>query len=328
MGAKHAEALARLPVVRLVAVCDADMEVLRRVGSAFPGVRLVPRAEEILDDPEIEVVSIATYDDAHASQVVAALERGKHVFVEKPLCTSVEEASRIWRALSAHPESRISSNLILRMVPRFRALRDRIRAGDLGRIYYLDGDYNYGRLWKITEGWRGRIPFYSVFLGGGIHIVDLFLWLLGDRIEAVLAAGTRLATEGTAFRYPDTIAALLEFRSGAVAKVSANFACVYPHFHRFSVYGTHATFENDVSGGRLFRTRDAAAPEAMHEPYPCVSKGALLPDFIQAVRTGAEPEVGRDDLFHGLAVCLAVERSLRERRRLEVREVEQEIGTA
>ena len=52
-------------------------------------------------------------------------------------------------------------------------------AGDLGRVYYMEADYNYGRIHKIVDGWRGAIDYYSVFLGGAVHMVDLLLWLTG-----------------------------------------------------------------------------------------------------------------------------------------------------
>ena len=50
-------------------------------------------------------------------------------------------------------------------------------AGDYGRAYYVEADYNYGRLWKLTDGWRGEIPFYSVVYGGAVHMIDLVCWL-------------------------------------------------------------------------------------------------------------------------------------------------------
>ena len=53
--------------------------------------------------------------------------------------------------------------------------------GVFGRIYAFEGDYLYGRMFKITNGWRRNIPDYSVMTGGGIHLIDLFLWLTGEK---------------------------------------------------------------------------------------------------------------------------------------------------
>ncbi len=124
------------------------------------------------------MVSICSYDDAHAQQVISALRAGKHVMVEKPLTLHRKDAEQILRA--QQDSGRIlTSNLILRHSPRFREIRRMIRAGEFGDIFYLEGDYIHQILWKLTEGWRGRMDFYCVTYGGGIHLIDLMRWLLG-----------------------------------------------------------------------------------------------------------------------------------------------------
>ena len=159
----------------MTALCDIDENKLHEVSQRNPGRRISTKPNEILEDPTIDVVSIVSYDDAHRDQVLKAIENGKHIFVEKPLCLNQQEFEDISGALKAHENIRLSSNLILRRTPRFIELRKRITQGELGDIYYLEGDYDYGRLHKLTEGWRGKIPFYSVVYGGAIHLIDLIL---------------------------------------------------------------------------------------------------------------------------------------------------------
>ena len=62
---------------------------------------------------------------------------------------------------------------MLRAHPIFIKIFKMIKKNLIGKIYHIEGEYNYGRLYKITHGWRGRLPFYSVTQGGGIHIIDL-----------------------------------------------------------------------------------------------------------------------------------------------------------
>jgi predicted dehydrogenase len=287
---------------RLAAVCDLDESKLER----FDGVRTTTDAAEILDDPSIDVVSIASYDSDHHEQVMRAIENGKHVFVEKPLCQTEDQARAIAVALRERPELVLSSNLLLRASPRFEALRGWIGAGRLGRIYHLEGDYDYGRLWKLTEGWRGDLDTYSVTLGGAVHLVDLLLWLTGDRAVRAHAVGNRIATEGTKFRFDDLRVALLELESGAVAKVAANFGCVHPHYHDVKVFGTDATFVNGLETATLW-TRDGAEP--VDTPYPGVRKDALIGSFLDAVEHGTPPAVTAADVFHVMATCLAIDRA-------------------
>src|SRR6185437_3623315 len=291
VGERHIAGYRRHADCAVVAVADIDPGKRDAARGNYPELRVHESAEALIDDREIDVVSIASYDEDHAAQVLRALSAGKHVFVEKPLCQTAEELAAIRTALAGQPTLRLSSNLILRQTPRFRALKARIAAGEFGRLFHLEGDYNYGRIHKIIDGWRGRQDFYSVMLGGGVHVVDLVTWLAGERVVEVAAFGNRIATSGTGFRFDDMVIAILRFESGLVGKVAANFACVFPHFHRLLVYGTAASFENGIEEGSLWRSRDPeAAPEAMREDYPGAAKGDLIPSFVDAVlgRGGAE----------------------------------------
>jgi predicted dehydrogenase len=189
-------------------------------------------------------------------------------------------------------------------------LRRRIDAGDLGKLYYLEGDYNYGRLHKITQGWRGELDFYSAVHGGGIHIVDLLMWLARDRIVEVSAVGNAIASEGSGFGNFDMVTAIARFSGGALGKIGVNFGCVYPHFHRLSVYGTAATFENELGSARLYVSRDPAMmPRALDTAYPGTHKGALISSFVDAVLGRGRSVVDEEDVFASMAVCFAIEKS-------------------
>ncbi len=304
---------------RVTTLCDIDADKLTAVGRRHPGRRLTSDPRAVLDDPDIDVVSIASHDDAHHAQILGALAAGKHVFVEKPLCLHDGEFADICDGLRRAPDRRLSSNLILRKAPRFARLRDQIKADAFGRLYHVEADYTYGRLAKIVDGWRGRLPFYSVTHGGGVHMIDLLLWLTGERPARVTALGGRLATRDTAFRHNDMVAALLEFPSGMIGKVSANFACVLPHGHAVALYGTDATFLQNALGAAVFRSRDPSAqPEPVTEAATSAGKGDLIPSFVRAILDGTPAEVECGDVLDGMAVSLAIERSVRERKAVTI----------
>ena len=311
VGERHIPGYRADPRCEVVAICDSDPAKLAEVAGRNPGPRLTGEAMDILKDPSIDVVSIASYDNDHCEQVLAAIAAGKHIFVEKPLCLLDAEFDAIAAALAANPQVRLSSNLILRRTPRFMELRRRIRAGEMGTPYYLEGDYDYGRVHKIRTGWRAGIPFYSVVHGGAIHLIDLMLWLAGGRVKEAFAYGNRIAAEGTPFRHDDLVAALLQYEDGKTAKVTANFPSVVPHHHRLSVYGTEATFEQGHTGAAYFHSRDPAAkPEAVTDAYPGAAKGDMLPSFIAHVLDGTQAEVSKSDVLDAMAVSLAIQRSL------------------
>lgn len=310
VGEQHVFGYLKDPRCRVIAACDINPYTLRSFAMRHPGIRLTTNPEALLTDPELNVISIASYDQDHADQIVCALDNKKHVFAEKPLCRTPDEMRRIRAALQRNPGLRLSTNVIMRRYPRFQWLHDQIRAGRLGEIYYMEGDYDYGRLHKITEGWRGRLHDYSVFLGGAIHLVDLLLWLLKDEPVEAVAWGNRIATRDSSFQADDFVCAMLKFRGGCIAKITANFGCVRPHFHRVAVYGTRATFYNDVPHGKLYTSREPDAyAVAVTEEYPGSSKGALIPAFVASILDLATPAVPERDVFRVLAVCFAVEAS-------------------
>jgi predicted dehydrogenase len=299
---------------RTVAICDIDPAKLAAVAARHTHLRATTVPEDIFNDPSIDVVSIASPDDIHYVQVMAALKAGKHVFVEKPLCLLPDEATDIASELAARSRLRLGCNLILRRSPRFTGLRTMIEGGELGQVYQIDGAYNYGRLWKITHGWRGAIPYYGVTLGGGIHLLDLMMWMLGARVSEVAAVGSRISGAGTQVQFDDAVTAILRFDNGAIGTLSSNFGCVYPHFHQFIAYGTKATFENRPDAGLLFTSRDSAVPpQRIDTPYPGVHKGGLIGNFLDSILGSAPPLVTHREVFDCMAVCFAIEEALRKR---------------
>jgi predicted dehydrogenase len=312
VGEQHVEAWNRHPDCEVVALCDFDPRRLEEVGRRHPAGELFEGADDLLG-ADLDAVSIASYDSHHFEQVRTALGRGLHVFVEKPLCTSEQEAAELRALHSRNPALRLSSNLPLRRSPRFVDLRERIRRGDLGRLYYAELDYEYGRLWKITEGWRGREPFYSVMLGGGVHLIDLLLWMTGSRVVNVSAtASNRIVSEGTPFRFDDLVVTLLQLEDGMVAKVAANFGCVHPHFHAVKVFGTGGTFVNGRGDATLW-TGDRRDPQAtrLDTAYPGVYKGDLINSFAEAILRGTAPDVTEEEVFGTMDVLFAIERAHR-----------------
>ena len=319
VGEAHIEGYRKHPDCEVVSICDFDDQKLEKCSGRYPSLKSTNNDADILTDPSIDVVSIASYDNYHHGQVLAAIRHGKHVFVEKPLCLCEEEALEIRCALAERPEIKLSSNLILRRSPRFLAVRDLFLEGRLGDLYYLESDYNYGRLEKLTEGWRGGLDFYSVVYGGGVHVVDLLLWLTGERVVEVSSYGNRVASKGSRFSRDDFVVSLLKFENGTIGKVSANFGCVSPHFHSLVAYGTKGTYINEPSCGRLIESRSAAgkATEIAAE-YPGVEKGDLLLSFVDSILTGGRAEVDVEDVFGTMSVCFAIEKSLEEGRAVPV----------
>jgi predicted dehydrogenase len=319
VGERHVACYESDPRCAVVAICDTNETKLLEIAGKYPACRTASAAE-IFEARDIDVVSIASYDTDHCDHVLAAIAAGKHVFVEKPLCLHDDEFERIDAALQQHPDVQLSSNLLLRRAPQFLEVKERVTAGVLGRLYYIEGDYNYGRIQKITEGWRADVPFYSVTHGGAIHLIDLILWLSGGRVIEVVSTGNQIATAGTRFRHLDMVTALLRFEDGMTAKVAANFGSVSPHHHALAVHGTLGSFVQTYQGGVFYHSRDPEhIHEGMHLDYPQDAKGDLLRAFVCRILDCTPAGVSTNDVMDAMAVSLAVERSLRTRKWESVR---------
>lgn len=163
----------------MVAVCDADAKTAQEAASKFSVPKVYSSYKELIADPEIDAVSVATPNAFHCEPTIAALLAGKHVLCEKPLAMNAEEAKKMCRAAK---ES--GKNLQVALQTRFggpaRFMRQFIDAGNMGDVYYA----------RAKALRRRGVPHWGVFIdkekqGGGplidigVHILDFTLYLMG-----------------------------------------------------------------------------------------------------------------------------------------------------
>ena len=327
VGEQHVIALLEHPHVDKVFIWDQNPLKLEAVKLRNPNAIIVKKESDIIGHSNCDLVCVSSYDSDHYDQCIASIEYGQHIFVEKPVCLYLEEAKSIVNCLIENPKVRFSSNLILRKSSRFVDLKQRIDSNELGEVYSIDADYYYGRVEKLTEGWRGEIDFYSVFLGGGVHMVDLVRWLSGKEAVSVFAVSNKIVTEGTKFRYDDYVSAIISFEGGMQARVSANFGCVHPHYHSVKVFGTKSTFINGKESGNLQYSRlPDDEPQVIDTDYPGCKKGDLLKSFINEIEIGTPSTYTVEDIFETLAVCFAVEQSVSQKIKIDVNEIRKELN--
>lgn len=317
VGERHIAGYQAIDGVSVKAVCDIDPARLRDVADRYDIPDRHIDYHSLLADPAIDAVSICSYDDVHTDQAERAFKSDKHVMVEKPVALNRPDLERLVRA--QQDSGRIlTSNLILRQSPRFIELRNKVQNGDLGDLFYLEGDYLHQILWKITEGWRGKMPFYCVTYGGGIHLIDLLRWIAGRDVLEVTAMAAKRLTAGSAFPYPDTMTTLLRFEDEILAKSTTAFGTQRPIMHTLNVYGSKASFENAVPNARYFTGDKPEDETAVQTPYPSIEKGDLLPGFIDAVRNGGDAAVSARDVIRVMDICMTAWEAVEQRRTLPV----------
>ena len=253
-GTMHAETYKKNKNCNLIYLCDLNRKYKKKFERKF-NCTFSTDAKSIISNKNIDIVSIVSYDNFHSSQILSALRNKKQVFVEKPLCQTYNEFKNIKKELNKDSSIKFSSNFVLRAHPKFVKIFKLLRQDLIGKIYHIEGEYNYGRLHKVTRGWRGRLPFYSVTQGGGIHIIDLIHWYLNSKIHKVIAVDNKLITNKTKFLFPDTVIALAKFLNGATAKITSNFSCVTPHHHSLSIFGSKGTLILTYKDLLLYRVK-------------------------------------------------------------------------
>ncbi len=312
IGEKHSIAFESHEKCFVKTLCDFDAERLRLMAKKYPDKFTTEKAKDIINDQGIDIVSVASYDNYHAEQIVQSIENKKHVLTEKPLCLFNEEMEQIRDVLNKNSNIKLSSNLVLRTNPRFQKIRKQIKNGNLGKVYYLEGDYYWGRIHKLN-GWRSRMEFYSIIHGAAIHMIDLVMWLTGERPVEVQAMGNNLATSNSPLKFNSFAVLLLKFNSGIIAKITGNSGCVYPHFHALKVFGTNQTAIHDLLGGLWVDSSEMATkPRPMEEPYPAKEfRKEVINSFVDNILDKTKtPLVSQKDVFDVMSVCFAAEEAM------------------
>jgi predicted dehydrogenase len=315
-GPNLARNFAATPGCELTWLCDADGAIRGKLARTHPTVRVTAELDDLLGDPELDAVVLATPVPTHADFAMRVLEAGKHCFVEKPLATNVADAERAVAAADRAGRVLMVGHL-LEYHPGLRALKQLADSGELGdEIFYIYGNrLNLGKL-RADEN-----ALWSL----GAHDVSVVLTLAeGDPVE-VFAHGASYVRDGV----EDVVFCFLRFASGLVAHLHLSW--LDPHKERrFTVVGSRrmATFD-DMAVDRKLTVYDKGFDEdaRTYGEYITRSGGSFSPQianleplrvecehFVQSVRDGTAP---RSDGRSGLRVVRVLEslqRSLDEAR--------------
>jgi UDP-2-acetamido-3-amino-2,3-dideoxy-glucuronate N-acetyltransferase len=189
----------------LGAICDSEAERLESFKQPYPGVKLFRAYSDVLRDNTIRAVAIATPAEGHADSVREALLAGKDVFVEKPLCLSVQEGAELV-ALAKKTHRILMVGHLLWYHPAVLKLKELIRAGDLGRIQYIYSNrLNLGKIRREENILWSFAP----------HDISVILGLLNETPDMVRAQGGNYLHQQIA----DVTISLLSFPSGVKAHI-------------------------------------------------------------------------------------------------------------
>jgi predicted dehydrogenase len=185
MGLVHAATVRTHPDVEIAAFCDTSKFMVDSLKTFFPGARFFEDYRSMLGEIPLDVVFITTPSGSHAAIAGHCAAAGKHVFVEKPLATTMEEATAVAEAVT---QSRIRSQVgyVCRYAPTFEKAREILHSGAIGRVVnFASVKYSSDVTRRVEKSWRfmRKSPQGG---GGGVvnefacHGIDLLVWFFGE----------------------------------------------------------------------------------------------------------------------------------------------------
>jgi predicted dehydrogenase len=311
-----ADAIQRSKKLKIVA-CFTRSEDKRKAFAAKYGCTAAPSYDAILKDRSIEAIVNTTPNNVHLETTRAAAEAGKHVFLDKPIANSVSEGRAI-AEVCRKAKVVLALGYQRRRESHFRWIRQRIDAGEFGKLVNAEANISRDRLgridlnsWRYTaEGMPG-----GVMLQIGIHYSDVLEYLLGP-VKAVSGRFAQLVLPGD---NPDVASLVLEHENGALSTLNASYASA-SEYYLMNIYGKEASAYYDMHAGLRVLKRGGTSAS----PVPCPKNDTFveeLEEFAGAVRGEGVPEMGGEAASASLAVIRAGIVSAREGRRVEVAEI-------
>lgn len=320
------DAARRCGALEVVALCDHDAQAAAEAGERF-GLD-VCGFEELLDDERIEALLIVTPNHVHEEQCIAALDAGRHVFVEKPLALDARASARIARrAQETGLVVQVGHNA--RFADAVAVVQSLIEEGVLGTLVSVDAQFSHDAAlfhpvapWKLDAAQCPLLPMTQL----GIHLVDTLRVLCGEITAVQCIAAERMLRGADGRTVHDVTCALVRFAGGVVGSIHASY--IVPDLLAFRICGhrghVHGTPEHVDLVARTGETRRT-------QQYPV--EGGFAASFRDELRAFADAVRGRApvavDAIEGLinvAVVDAMQRAAATRCEVRVGDVLADLG--
>ena len=309
-GATYPRTLKNITFSNMLGVCDINADA----ANAFAKEHNIPGVytdfNEMLKNPEIDVVFIATPHFLHYSMVMASLQAGKHVFCEKPLALNYKEASEMAQTakdlgltLSCHYNQRLAAQV--------KALKDIVSNGTLGDVYHANVKwmarftrfmFDESREWRVSREKAGG----GILIGRGSHMLDAIWYVLGKpRIKTVYAS---ITSRLTGLDVEDYSLVVLTLENGGTVHLECSYeANTAGYFQKmeYELLGTKAgAMYTNIDGTTSLKVGHNEFPTNRWvdssdrfslETYQCAPPNSVIEDFLESLRDGREPLITADE---------------------------------
>ncbi len=309
-GEVHCDAIRAIPTLELAGLCTRTESRLAALSEKYGVENSYTDYHELLANPDIDAVSVTTMWDQHTAPTLAALEAGKHVFLEKPMAHTVDDCRQIVDA-AKNADGHLMVGHICRFNPRYITAKQQIDAGAIGEILCMSSRRNIPAAW--TPEILNKI---GPIIGDAIHDTDLMLWFTGSRVTSAYAQTVDLR----GLKYPDIGQTMYRFENGATATLETVWCMPdktpFDIDERMSIIGSDGfihvqdTFPNiGIVTSESFRSPDTTYWPELHG----VTAGALREEFsyfARCVLAGEKPTIiTPEESMAAVEAALAAEES-------------------
>jgi predicted dehydrogenase len=310
-GEIHARFYREHRLTNLLAVADINEKRAKQVAEKY-GARAYTRYEDMLSDPEIQMVSVVVPDPLHRDPCVKAAEAGKHILLEKPLATTLEDGKAIIDACKKH-RVKFMVDFMNRWNPPFSLAKETIESGEIGKVQYINIRLN-DSIYVPTEmlSWAGSS---TVLWFLGSHAVDLVLWLLDESVERVFCISRSKILAERGIHTPDFFHSVLEFKNGVIVNMENSWILPNssPTLYEFTAEIVGSKGKIDIDPAQNGAIRKASEEKYSYPDILCIPSIAgrisgfsytAMNHFVECVVDDKEPMVTKESSLEVTRVLL------------------------
>lgn len=248
VSGEHMAAFNANPYSEVVAVCGRTEESARKKLEEYGfKARIYTDFRKMLENEEIDIVSICTPNNLHPEQTIIAAEYKKHILIEKPVALNEDDLNKMLMAVRKNKVKTLVS-FVLHWNPLLMTIDKLLKDDIIGEIYYGEVDYFHGigpwykqYSWNIKKDIGG-----SSLLSAGCHAVDALLWFMNKKPVEVFSYSTRSKNpDFKEYEYGPTSVTLIKFEDGTIGKVASSLDCKTPYIFNIELFGSKGTIRNN-----------------------------------------------------------------------------------
>jgi len=324
-GKSHAEVFSNHHLSKLIGVYDINIEKANKFANDF-STKAYNDLNEMLSLKELDAVGIATPDYAHAEVAVSAAEAGKHILLEKPLATTLEDAEKIIEAVKRN-RVRLMVDFHTRWNPPMVLTKNAVENGELGDIisaYFRLNDIISVPLQMLEWAEKSSILWFL-----GSHAVDTLQWIIGGKVTRVYSSARKNVLKSRGVDVHDLFQTILEFETGAIATIENSWIIPesQPNVNdiKFNIVGTKGKIDMDLTNSGIFSkylSKKVVFPDILVGPVVHGKNVGFahesIRSFIESIYFDKDFIVNGEDGLYVTKVILAMLESAEKKEPIEV----------